>query len=101
MAVLCVGLAGALLICFYVDFCEMSFSTLSLFEGSNDKKTLEIRALSFDRDDELGEGQEGLEEVLKAKKPKDLRKGNPSTFYTLFSLTLSIYFSSPSLVTIH
>jgi hypothetical protein len=52
----------------------------------NDKKTLEMRALSFDRDDELGEP--GLEEVLKAKKPKDLRRGNYhlSTFLSAFAL---------------
>ncbi|XP_035713540.1 uncharacterized protein LOC110862265 isoform X5 [Folsomia candida] len=40
----------------------------------NDKKTLEMRALSFDRDDDLGEP--GLEDVLKAKKPKDVRKAD-------------------------
>ncbi|ODM97566.1 Protein unc-13 B [Orchesella cincta] len=42
----------------------------------NDKKTIELRALSFDRDDEFS-GEPGLEEVLKAKKPKEpLKKGS-------------------------
>jgi len=58
----------------FILLCEMSFQLCLSLVPLNDKKTLEIRALSFDRDDELGEG--GLEEVLKAKKPKDLRKGN-------------------------
>jgi len=54
----------------------------------NDKQTLEQRALSFDRDDEAPV-EPGLEEVLKAKKPKELRKGNPSSF----SFYLSLYVS--------
>ncbi|CAG7822724.1 unnamed protein product [Allacma fusca] len=42
----------------------------------NDKKTIETRQISFDHDEELSEP--GLEEVLKAKKPKELRKDYPS-----------------------
>jgi len=78
--------------------CDISFDSFSLYiVPLNDKKTLELRALSFDRDDELG-SEPGLEEVLKAKKPKGLRQGNPSTLslhdtinYSLFHHLLYIH----------
>lgn len=54
----------------------MCLSTLSLsIVPVNDKKALENRALSLDRDDE-GLGEPGLEDVLKSKRPKGLKKGN-------------------------
>lgn len=55
--------------------CFTSFPLFLFVVPLNDKQTLEMRALSFDRDDDLGEP--GLEEVLKAKKPREIRKGNP------------------------
>lgn len=70
----------------------MSFPLFVYVVPLNDKKTLEMRALSFDRDDDLGEP--GLEDVLKAKKPKDVRKGNLlSTFYLIYYLN---FFFTPS-----
>lgn len=49
------------------------FRCVFLIVPLNDKKTLELRALSFDRDEDVA-GEPGLEEVLKAKKPKDIKK---------------------------
>jgi hypothetical protein len=93
-ALLChICMNGCLVKCVLCTQCDISFPLFLSLVPLNDKKTLELRALSFDRDDELGEP--GLEEVLKAKKPKELRKGNPSTLSLLLhfarhNLSLSI-----------